>query len=472
MDIQLGNWDWQFKTPPQKATKGRVHNWPRGLILGGCASTNAVLYVRAAPGDYERWENGLGCQGWGWNEMERCFKKSERFNPASLASSELSHHGKAGYLGVTQLSESTAQKFTTDWINAMANSGLFKFNPDYNGSDNRGVSYSQLTVENGVRCDTFNGFLRREGPDGKRALDRPNLTVIKNAYVTKVVIDDNNRATGVNVRFATEFGGFDKLSKSADVFIPASKEVILSAGAVNSPWLLQLSGVGPKEVLEKAGVPVKLAHDAIGRNMKDHLFVPLTWDISDNTGMTAAPTLTMVGRLLQYLAFRTGPLSTGFIEAMAFGDSGLTDTDANLPWRKRPDTQYHFTPTFSANKSPSAKAVGIEPWVEKGEMYGITMLPSLLVPRSVGTVEITSADPGVRPTVDPHYLEHPDDMAILKNAVKTCLKVAEAEPLKRKVNMVHFRPSMLEQFGKDYTSDAFLEEHIRTNAITIYHREL
>jgi choline dehydrogenase len=154
---------------------------------------------------------------------------------------------------------------------------------------------------------------------------------------------------------------------------------------------------------------------------------------------------------------------------MAFADSGLTDTEPNLKWRPRADIQIHHTPTFSANKSPSAKAVGIEPWIKKAEMYGVTMLPSLLVPRSVGTVEITSSDPSVRPIVDPHYLEHPDDIEILKQAIKMCLKTAEAEPLKSKVKQIHFRPSALETFNNDHTTDEFIEDHIRSNAITIYH---
>lgn len=340
MEIQLGKWDWQFKTVPQPATENRIHNWPRGLILGGCSSTNAVLYVRAAPGDYERWEKGLGCEGWGWDDMERCFKKAERLYPASLASSELSHHGRDGAIGVTQLSKETAQKFTTYTVEAFDNAGL-KFNKDYNGEEQRGFSYSQLTVENGSRSDAFTGYLRRPGPDGKTALDRPNLTVIRNAYVTKVVLD-GNKVTGVNVRFGVERGGFDKLVLGSDVFIPAGKEVILSAGAVGSPWLLQLSGIGPKDVLEKAGVPVKFAHDQIGRNLKDHLFVPISWEFNETDGMTAAPTLTMIGHLLRYLLTRSGPLSTGFIEAMGFVDSGLTDEAEGLSWRKRPDIQVGF----------------------------------------------------------------------------------------------------------------------------------
>ncbi|KAI9033442.1 hypothetical protein DFJ74DRAFT_652449 [Hyaloraphidium curvatum] len=468
MSIQLGTWDWCFKSTPQAATNGRVHNWPRGLTLGGCSSTNAVLYVRAAPGDYERWEHGLGCSGWGWEDMERCFKKSERFYPASLASAEMSHHGKDGFLGVTQLSSESAQKFTTDAINSCVNSGEFKFNPDYNGTDNRGVSFSQLTVENGVRSDAFNGFLRRT-VDGKRALDRPNLTVLRNAYVTKVEIDDSKRATGVRVRFSRDHGGFEKLALGKEYLIPAKREVILSAGAVNSPWLLQLSGVGPKAVLKKAGIPVKVANEAVGQGLKDHLMVPISVEIDDNTGMTAAPTLTMVSRLLRYLLFRTGPLTTGFIESMAFTDSGLTDEDPEIKWRKRPDTQVHMTPTFAGAPSPAASATGITPFLDNPEMYGFTFLPSLLVPRSVGTVEVQSTDPAVRPIVDPHYLEHPEDVEILKRAIRKVYKVIEAEPFKTLIKKVHFRSSHLAAHHNDHTSDAFIEQIIRDHCITIYH---
>lgn len=337
IDLQGGVFDWQFKTTPQEGTDGRVHDQPRGLLLGGCSSTNTVLHVRAPSGDYQRWEALYGCDGWGWPDMERCYKKMERFHPASADSAELSYHGEDGAIGVTQLGEKTAQAYITQTIQAFNNSGL-GFNKDYNGSEMRGFSYAQLTVENGTRCDAFTGYLRRRGLNGKRPLDRPNLAVVRNAFVTKVVLD-GKKAVGVSVRFAQEAGGFAKLATGPDVFIPATTEVILSAGAIGSPWLLQLSGIGPKDVLEEAGIPVQLAQEQVGRNLKDHLFVPLVWEFDDKDGLTTAPTLRMLGHLLRYVFTRTGPFSTGFIEAMGFADSGLTDEETGLAWAKRPDIQ-------------------------------------------------------------------------------------------------------------------------------------
>jgi choline dehydrogenase len=307
--------------------------YPRGRVAGGCSSTNAGLYVRCQH-DYDYWEQEHGAKGWGLKDMLPFFKKSEdrQGYPAELEKGvDASYHGTGGVQGILQQHKENSNPYTTYYVEACKNTGdpELAHTADYNGASQFGSAYGQAFVgRDGIRSDTYSSWIRNTG-----ALKRPNLTVAFYAYVSTVVVE-SGITKGVKVRF-----GKDKtaLKTAPELFIPCKKEVILSAGAINSPWILQNSGIGDPSVLKAAGITTKIDLPAVGKNLKDHLYVPMAWEVSDREPATDQlwhfPT---VKALASFVVSKSGPLATGGLQGTAFFNTGVSkDT-------KRPDGEFHF----------------------------------------------------------------------------------------------------------------------------------
>jgi choline dehydrogenase len=338
--LQETELDWQFRTTPQKNLKnshgpGRVSKWPRGKAVGGSSTINAALYVRASPNDYNSWAKYHGCPLWSYEHCLPYFKKAQRFHGFAIPPSS-PYVGTSGPLGVTEFSPSMVNPVSNDWMvscgKALASIGC-PLTEDYNGESPYGVGLTQATTEGGKRCDTFTGYLRR--PDADTGLPitesrKDRLHVVTKAQVTRVALNDaNTKAIGVYV----------KIGDGPEILVKAKKEVILSAGAIGSPWILQSSGIGDKAWLAEAGIECKVEIPAVGKNLKDHLFVPMVWENveGDKDALTGEVTPKMMSALFNYNLFQSGPLATAMIESMAFANSGLPEDYPDLP---RPDFEY------------------------------------------------------------------------------------------------------------------------------------
>ncbi|MEL7089638.1 MAG: GMC family oxidoreductase N-terminal domain-containing protein, partial [Planctomycetota bacterium] len=302
--------DWCYKTEPCPGLNGRVLEWPRGKVLGGSSSLNGLLYVRGQPEDYDRWRQ-MGNPGWGWDDVLPLFKRSESNERGADA-----FHGSEGGLSVSNM---RIQRPICDaWV-AAAQAAGYPFNPDYNGAAQEGVGYFQLTTRNGRRCSSAVAFLNP-------AKTRANLEVRPGALTQKVLIE-NGRAAGIIYR--------DRSGTTHT--IRARAEVILSAGAIGSPQILMLSGIGEAEHLRKHGIDVVHEAPAVGKNLQDHLQARLVFKCNEPTLNDEVRSLYNKARIaLKYALFRAGPmtmaasLATGF---MRTGDHVET-----------PDIQFHVQP--------------------------------------------------------------------------------------------------------------------------------
>ncbi|KAH9503715.1 hypothetical protein Btru_067216 [Bulinus truncatus] len=310
-------WDWQYYTQPQNdSMTGFIDGksfWPRGKVLGGSGSLNALQYVRGSRHDYDRWAKYLGTDQWDYQHVLPYFKKSEDVQIEHLKNSE--YHGQNGTLFVDHLKYS----FLASKLIEAGKSIGYPHNLDYNGKTMEGISYSQINIKDSLRWSPSNAFIH------SIASDRSNLHVAVNSHVTKVLIE-NKQAKGVAV-----------IRNGKKQIIHANKEIILSAGAIGSPQLLMLSGIGPKKQLENLKIPV-LVDLPVGENLQDHILFDIAFQISE----PLTPTLEDIKKLwayLQFKFFRVGPFTTPlFIEALAF--KSTTKETREVDW---PDLEIHFT---------------------------------------------------------------------------------------------------------------------------------
>ena len=408
--------DWCYKTNPDDGIAGRSLQWPRGKLLGGSSSINGLLYVRGQAEDYDYWSE-LGNEGWSYDEVLPYFIKSE-----SQQRGGDKFHGKNGLLKVSDLR--LRRPIADRFIQACNQVGI-PSNPDYNGACQEGVGYFQQTSHNGLRWSTAKAFL-------KPALGRKNLTVLTHAHCTKIIFD-NNKAVAV------EFKKDGKMQ-----VVSASKEIILSAGAINSPTLLQLSGVGDKQLLDKHTIPIIYHLPGVGKNLQDHLQIRLVFKTKLNTlndEVNNAFKQFMVG--MQYFMTRTGPLTLAASQVTVFTKSAK-EVD-------RPDIQFHMQP-LSADKPGE----GVHPF------SAFTSSVCQLRPWSRGNIAIKSKDPFVYPDINPNYLSDERDQKVSVNAIKVARKIAQAPALKD-VIVDEYVP------GAHYQSDVELLQASREHSQTIYH---
>ncbi|ELZ51934.1 glucose-methanol-choline oxidoreductase [Halorubrum distributum JCM 9100] len=406
--------DWEYYTEPQDGCAGRELYWPRGKTLGGCSSTNAMIYVRGHPSDYDGWAE-LGNDGWGYDSMLEYFRRAETFEPT-----DSSYHGDEGPLNVTD--QSSPRPASEAFVRAAAQAGYDR-NDDFNGAEQAGVGLYHVTQKNGKRHSAADAYL-------KPALDRPNLTAETGAQVTEVTIEDG-RATGVEY-------SRDGEARSVD----ATEEVLVSAGAVNSPQILMLSGIGDPDHLADHGIDVEAASPGVGRNLQDHLFAFTVYETDDDVS-----TLDDAGSLrdlFNWFVRKRGKLTSNVGEA-----GGFVRTDPDEP---RPDLQFHFAPSYFMEHGLANPEEG------RGLSIGATQLR----PESRGRVRLSSTDPFEAPAIDPNYLDERADLETLVEGVKRAREIADQDALSEYLGRELWP-------GGDVETDEEIARHVREECHTVYH---
>ncbi|MEO5881026.1 MAG: GMC family oxidoreductase N-terminal domain-containing protein, partial [Caldimonas sp.] len=373
--------NWAFQTVPQPGLNGRRGYQPRGKVLGGSSSVNAMIYLRGQPRDYDDWA-AAGNPGWGWADVLPYFKRAEHNERGADA-----YHGTGGPLNVKDLT--TPHRFGGVFVEAGRQAG-YAHNPDFNGASQEGVGVYQVTHRNGERFSVAKGYLTPN-------LGRPNLTVVTSALTRRVVFD-GRRATGVEVLVDDE----------TTVFL-ARREVLLSAGALQSPQLLMLSGIGPAEHLRALGIELRHDLPGVGANLHDHVDVVQVLDapdLKDLFGLSVAGLVNTIKAIFEWRRHRRGLLTTNFAEAGGFIRS--------RPEEERPDLQLHFV---------------IGKLVDHGRKtvfgHGYSCHVCLLRPKSRGSVRLASSDPAAAPLIDPNFLADADDMQRLVRGFKAMRHILE-----------------------------------------------
>lgn len=410
--------DWCYMTEPDPGINNRQLQWPRGKVLGGSSSLNGLLYVRGQKEDYDDWA-ALGNSGWSYDEILPYFKKSENQERGADK-----YHGVGGPLSVSNIR--IHREICDKFIDAAAQIGIPR-NEDSNGETQEGVGYFQLTInQNGTRCSTAVGFLRP-------ALKRPNLDAVTNALVHRVEFD-GNRVVGVTVSI-----------KGKKQTIHCNKEVVLSAGAINSPQILMLSGIGEQQELAKYNIPVVKHLPGVGKNLQDHLQIRTIYKVNKpitlNDEVNNPIRKVMMG--MEYAMFRKGPLTMAASQVCIF-----TKTDEQMT---RPDIQYHLQP-LSADKPADGTH----------KFSAFTASVCQLRPTSTGHIALKSANPEEYPAIHPNYLATEEDQRTAIEAIKVTRRIIYAPALAPLIKEEH-------EPGQQYQTDAELLEYARNRATTIYH---
>ena len=409
--------NWGFHTEPEPTMNGRRIYWPRGKTLGGSSSINGLIYIRGQREDYDRWA-AMGNPGWGYDDVLPYFIRSERNQRGADA-----WHGADGPLSVSDIGQS--DPLIEAFIAGAGQQGVPR-NDDFNGARQEGAGYYQLNTWQGWRWSTAKGYLRP-------ARGRANLRVETQAQVLRLSMS-GRRADGVWYRQ----GGVDQLARCRG-------EVILCAGAIQSPQLLQLSGIGPAQLLQAHGVPAVHDLPGVGENLQDHLQMRLIFECTQPTTNDALRSLTGQARLgLQWLLHRSGPLAVGINQGGCFLRV-LPDEAAT------PDVQFHVA-TLSADMAGGK----VHPF------SGMTMSVCQLRPESRGHIRIRSRDPLEPPAMQPNYLSTERDCRTAVAAVRAARAIAQSPAMQPWVRR-EVKP------GPDAADDAALLEFCRNNGATIFH---
>jgi choline dehydrogenase len=411
--------DWCYKTAPDPGLNGRVIEWPRGKVLGGSSSINGLLYVRGQPQDYDRWRQ-MGNPGWGWDDVLPLFKRSEGNERGADA-----FHGADGPLAVSDMR--IRRPITDAWV-AAAQAAGYRFNPDYNGPDQEGVGFFQLTARNGRRCSAAVAFLNP-------VKSRPNLRIVTHAHAQRIVCD-GSRATAV----------IYKDRSGAMQTITARREIILSGGAINSPQLLMLSGIGDAGQLAGMGIPMVADLPGVGKNLQDHLQARLVYQCLEPTLNDEVRSIAGQARIAwKYLTTRSGPMAMAASLA-----TGFLKTRADL---ETPDIQFHVQPLSAENPGK-----GADPF------SAFTMSVCQLRPESRGEIRLASADPQDQPTIIPNYLSTDTDRRTIVAGVNIARRIARHAPLAAKISREYRPDAGLSMDDHDATLD-----WVRNNTASIYH---
>jgi choline dehydrogenase len=377
--------NWLYDTEPDAG--GRRHQWPRGKVLGGSSAINGLLYIRGQHADYDLWRQ-LGCAGWSWDDVKPYFIRSEN---QERGADEF--HGVGGPLHVSDLTETNTLSDAV--LDACVQAGLPHRDP--NGADQEGASYYQLTVKNGRRCTAASAYLH---PAGRR----PNLRVETYALASRILLEAR-RATGVEF----EQNGQMRTAR-------ARAEVILAGGVINSPQLLQLSGIGPAELLRQHGIDVVVDALGVGGNLQDHYMISTQYRLMPGTVSVNEMSrgLRMAREVLKYTVFRRGLLTMSAAHIAAFCKSrdGLAG----------PDIQFHILP--ASVDVPASKRTGK---IVLEQQPGLTIAPCQLRPESRGSVHIKSPDFRQYPSIVPNYLADQLDQQVAVESLRWARKIA-AQP--------------------------------------------
>ncbi|XP_076442799.1 uncharacterized protein LOC143281473 [Babylonia areolata] len=435
--------DWRYYTEPQQFAlegfKERRIYWPRGRMLGGTSNLNFMTYIRGSRHDYDTWAE-QGSEGWSYKEVLPYFIKSEdNYNDDYVKSG---YHGRGGPLKVANHKTTGLPDL---FMQAGMEMGLKEVDP--NGETMEGVVKTQATAADGLRYSTSRAFLYP-------VLHRENLHVVTEAHVTKVVFE-GKRAVGVNF-----------VRHGRKEMVRARREVIVSAGAVGSPHILQLSGVGPKKLLDKFEIPV-VTDLPVGENLHDHLF--FDYQVGVREPISATPEqLTSSWTWLQYTLFKTGHWSSPFsVENQIF--MSIDEESRKRDWPNLQIlTQGRLWKTEAMRNAGYTEETIKQAKRRDTFKSGFPCLPSLLRPKSRGTLRLRSADPFEYPAIDPHYLENPEDLAHLVRGIRVCQKLV-ATPTMQSVGAEATDPPS--QFCAQHTfdSDDYWACMVRRNVMTIYH---
>jgi choline dehydrogenase-like flavoprotein len=410
--------NWRFETVPQRGLNGRKGYQPRGKVIGGSSSINAMIYIRGHRADYDGWA-AAGNAGWSYDDVLPYFKRSENNERGADA-----WHGSGGPLNVKDLT--SPNRYAPLFVQAGQQAG-HALNLDFNGAELEGVGMYQVTHRNGERFSAAKAYLTPH-------LARPNLTVITGAKASRI-LTQGRRATGV-----------EYLQGGAHHQVQAKREVLVAAGALQSPQLLWLSGIGPGAALQ--GLGIEVVHDlpGVGRNLHDHVDVVQVVDtpgLTDFFGLSLPGLVRALRGIAEWRSRRTGMLTTNFAESGGFIKS---NPDLALP-----DLQLHFV---------------IGKLVDHGRKtvfgHGYSCHVCLLQPTSRGTLQLASKDPAAAPLIDPNFLDTPDDVARMVKGVKLMRHILS-------------QPALAALGGREFASSAAarsdeqIAEFIRNYADTIYH---
>ncbi|KQZ68773.1 GMC family oxidoreductase [Nocardioides sp. Root151] len=406
-------WDWNYRTSEQKQLHNRRGDWPRMKALGGCSSMNAMIYIRGNRADYDTWRDDYGATGWGYDDVLPYFRKAE--GNTRLGGK---FHGQDGPLHVED--RRYTHPLTEAWVESAVASG-FKPTDDFNGPEQEGVGLYQVTCRNGRRWSTARAYL-------DPAADRPNLTIRTGAFAERVIVE-GGRAKGV--AYVTPDGPQKAY---------ADGEVLLCGGAVNSPQLLMLSGIGPATHLRETGIDVLTDLANVGQNLHDHPVTPLMFHTRDTTDLADHNTL---GNFARAKARGTGPLVSNVGEGGGF-------------WRTRddlvaPDLQAHIAPTGFWDNG-----------LHEVTTRKVTLAPTLVNVASRGQIRLRSANPRWHPEIDPAYFDDQADLDAMVAGAQRLLETARTGPLARLIA----GPALPAMSDPD---ESQLIEHIRGNSQTLFH---
>jgi choline dehydrogenase len=400
--------DWDYHSAPEPRCDHRRIPLPRGRVLGGSSSINAMVYIRGNPRDYDEW----GVEGWSWNDLLPYFLKAEDNERGASQ-----WHGAGGPLAVSE--QRSGNLISRAWVDAGAQAGLAR-NEDFNDGEQDGVGMYQVTQRGGLRASAAVAYLHP-------AMERENLTVMPYMQVEKILIE-GGRAVGVQAR---------RLGESQE--LRAEREVIVCGGAYNSPQLLMLSGIGPAEQLALREVEVLLDRPAVGENLSDHAGTQLVWTTEEPQSLLLA---LEPAALAQYEATQTGPFASNLAEA-----GGFARVQPDAP---APDVQFHVAPVHIVDEGMS------DP-----EGHGVWVSPCLLTPRSRGSVRLASNDPTAKPIVHNAFYSAGDDLQRMVAGLRLTLEIC-AQPA--------MKPYCAEPFNTpDGDSDDALRAHIARTTFAIYH---
>lgn len=417
MKAAIGNW--KYSTVPQSGLNGRVMYFPRGKVLGGSSSINGLVHLRGNALDFEEWTQ-MGAKGWSYEECLPYFKKSESWSKGGDA-----YRGGDGPIGVTQYpGDDALTPINQAWWEAAQQAG-YPLTDDANGAQQEGFSHCDAAIADGVRQSAARGYLLP-------ARDRPNLDVITNAQVLKIDIE-NGRAVAVRYR-----------QKGEEKRIEADREIILSAGAIGSPQIMQLSGIGNADDLSRHGIECKHDLPGVGENLQDHVAVQFQQRITKPySALPYTKPLRSLLVMLQYLARKSGPAVSHGMQLQA-----LLKSDPSLD---APDLLFHLTELMYEDHGRQII-----------DEHGFANVLYATRPRSVGSVKLASANPSDAPLIDPNYLDDPEDMEILRRGIRMTRELV-AQPAFDDFRGEERAP------GPSRQTDAELDEWIRSKASTMYH---
>ncbi len=416
--IREGKHNWGYYTEPEPHLNHRRLYWPRGKTLGGSSSINAMVYIRGNPADYDEWA-AAGNVGWAWNDLFPLFMALENNERGGDAL-----HGTGGDLNVADVRD--VNPLSQIFIDAGRECG-FHVNTDFNGERQDGIGFYQVTQKDGLRFSSAKAFLTP-------VKARSNLTILTGAHATRILLD-GKRAVGIEIRQ----GGATRQIK-------ATREVVLCGGAINSPQLLMLSGIGPREEISRQGINVAHELPGVGKNLQDHLDITLmireTSKRAISLSLSALPKMCI--DLFRFIFLRRGVLSSNASEAGGF--VGLPGEPAD-----RPGIQLHFIPSFLRDHGR-----------ELTPGYGCTIHACQLRPKSRGEIGLLSADPLAAPRIQPNYLSHPDDVRAMLEAFALVRRMFASRAFTA-INGGEDAPGSGVQKEEDIIAD------IRARAETIYH---